>query len=186
MRSVLLAADLVLVRAQPSPLDGWASGEMLKLIAQAQIFRPRLIARFVLDRYGARTLIARTLQSSSPTTILRRSPRVSASASATPTLHAAAGRQRVRLQQAGRMRDRRARFRDREDRGMSRERKRAFVRRPIDAEAWVRAPERPTIDVTPQQRGRIKVTAFKTRADRRRHAAHLFTREFPDSDGDAH
>jgi hypothetical protein len=82
---------------------------------------------------------------------------------------------------------------------MSRERKSAFVGRPIDAEAWVRTPEtepsrdadagrytaRPTIDVTPQQRGRIKVTAFKrglTVADMLRD---LFAREFPDSDGDA-
>ena len=41
MRSALLAADLVLIPAQPSPFDGWASGEMLKLIAEARIFRPR-------------------------------------------------------------------------------------------------------------------------------------------------
>ena len=40
MRSALLAADLVLVPAQPSPFDGWASGEMLKLIDEARIFRP--------------------------------------------------------------------------------------------------------------------------------------------------
>ncbi len=59
MRSALLAADLVLIPAQPSPFDGWASGEMLKLIAEARIFRPQLIARFVLNRCGARTLIAR-------------------------------------------------------------------------------------------------------------------------------
>jgi chromosome partitioning protein len=32
MRSALLAADLVLVPALPSPFDGWASGEMLRLI----------------------------------------------------------------------------------------------------------------------------------------------------------
>jgi chromosome partitioning protein len=48
MRSALLTADLVLIPAQPSPFDGWASGEMLKLIAEARIFRPQLIARFVL------------------------------------------------------------------------------------------------------------------------------------------
>ena len=83
---------------------------------------------------------------------------------------------------------------------MSRERKSAFVGRPTDAEAWVRAPEiepsrdpdasrytaRLTIDVTPEQRGRIKVTAFKcglTVADMLRD---LLAREFPDSDGDAH
>jgi chromosome partitioning protein len=59
MRSALLAADILLIPAQPSPFDGWASGEMLKLIAEARIFRPQLIARFVLNRCGARTLIAR-------------------------------------------------------------------------------------------------------------------------------
>ena len=40
MRSALLAADLVLVPVQPSPFDGWASGEMLKLVAEARIFPP--------------------------------------------------------------------------------------------------------------------------------------------------
>jgi hypothetical protein len=82
---------------------------------------------------------------------------------------------------------------------MSRERKTAFVG-PIDAEAWVRAPEaspprdavatrytaRLTIDVTPEQRGLVKATAFKrglTVADMLRG---LLARQFPDSDGDAH
>jgi hypothetical protein len=81
---------------------------------------------------------------------------------------------------------------------MSRERKIAFVGRPIDAEAWVRTPEtepswdadasrytaRLTIDVTPEQRGRIKVTAFQrgqTVADMLRE---LLAREFPNKDGD--
>lgn len=59
MRSALLAANVVLVPAQPSPFDGWASGEMLKLIAEARIFRPQIIARFVLNRCAARTIIAR-------------------------------------------------------------------------------------------------------------------------------
>jgi chromosome partitioning protein len=59
MRSALLAADLVLVPAQPSPFDGWASGEMLSLIREARIFRPDLVARFVLNRCAARTTIAR-------------------------------------------------------------------------------------------------------------------------------
>jgi chromosome partitioning protein len=58
MRSALLAADLLLIPAQPSPFDGWASGEMLKLIGEARIFRPQLGARFVLNRCGARTIIA--------------------------------------------------------------------------------------------------------------------------------
>jgi chromosome partitioning protein len=59
MRSALVAADFVLVPAQPSPFDGWTSGEMLKLIAEAKVFRPQIIARFVLNRCGSRTVIAR-------------------------------------------------------------------------------------------------------------------------------
>jgi chromosome partitioning protein len=59
MRSALLAADLVLIPVQPSPFDGWASAEMLSLLAEARIYRPELAARFVLNRCGARTIIAR-------------------------------------------------------------------------------------------------------------------------------
>jgi|SRR5579885_1984763 len=59
MRSALLAADLALVPVQPSPFDGWASGEMLKLLDEARIFHPELASRFVLNRCGARTVIAR-------------------------------------------------------------------------------------------------------------------------------
>jgi chromosome partitioning protein len=59
LRSALLAADLTLIPAQPSPFDGWASAEMLALIAEARVFRPALLARFVLNRFPARTVIAR-------------------------------------------------------------------------------------------------------------------------------
>ena len=59
MRSALLAADLVLIPVQPSPFDGWASAEMLALLGEARLYRPQLAARFVLNRCGARTLIAR-------------------------------------------------------------------------------------------------------------------------------
>jgi chromosome partitioning protein len=59
MRSALLVADLVLIPVQPSPFDGWASSEMLKLIDEARIFRPLLVARFVLNRCAAGTVIAR-------------------------------------------------------------------------------------------------------------------------------
>lgn len=59
MRSALLAADLVLIPVQPSPFDGWASAEMLALLNEARIYRPELVARFVLNRCGARTVIAR-------------------------------------------------------------------------------------------------------------------------------
>ena len=59
MRSALLVADLVLIPVQPSPLDGWASAEMLALVSEARIYRPKLVVRFVLNRCGARTVLAR-------------------------------------------------------------------------------------------------------------------------------
>jgi len=58
-RSALLAADMVVIPAQPSPFDGWASGEMLRLLDEARIFRPQLRARMLLNRCAARTVIAR-------------------------------------------------------------------------------------------------------------------------------
>jgi len=74
----------------------------------------------------------------------------------------------------------------------------AFAARPSDADAWVRTREatpshepevssftaRLTIDVTPEQRGRIKIAAFqrgRTVADMLRE---LLAREFPATDGD--
>ena len=59
MRSALLAADLALIPVQPSPFDGWASAEMLALLREARIYRPELVARFILNRCGARMIIAR-------------------------------------------------------------------------------------------------------------------------------
>ncbi|MCL8382953.1 ParA family partition ATPase [Xanthobacter aminoxidans] len=59
MRSGLLASDLVLLPVQPSPLDGWASAEMLALLREARIYRPQLAARFILNRCATRTVIAR-------------------------------------------------------------------------------------------------------------------------------
>lgn len=59
MRSALLATDMVLIPVQPSPFDGWASAEMLALISEARIYRPELVVRFVLNRCGARTVLAR-------------------------------------------------------------------------------------------------------------------------------
>lgn len=59
MRSALLAADLLLIPVLPSPIDGWASAEMLALLREARIYRPELGARFVLNRCASRTVIAR-------------------------------------------------------------------------------------------------------------------------------
>ena len=80
-----------------------------------------------------------------------------------------------------------------------RSRGRGFAARPGDADAWIRTTEpaprdepvrsagftaRLTIDVTPELRGRIKVTAFRrgvTVADMLRD---LLAREFPDIEGE--
>ncbi len=51
---------MVLIPVQPSPLDGWASAEMLALLREARIYRPQLVARFVINRSAARTVIGRT------------------------------------------------------------------------------------------------------------------------------
>jgi chromosome partitioning protein len=56
--SALLGADPALIAAQLSPFDGWASEEMLALIADARDFCSTLTARFALNRHPARTIIA--------------------------------------------------------------------------------------------------------------------------------
>lgn len=58
-RSALIATDLVLIPATPSPMDGWASAEMLRLLAEARVYRPTLPARLLLNRCATRTIIAR-------------------------------------------------------------------------------------------------------------------------------
>jgi chromosome partitioning protein len=58
MRSAMLAADLTLVSAQPSPFDGWASSETFRLLHEARLFRPPLIVWFVLNGCVALSRIA--------------------------------------------------------------------------------------------------------------------------------
>ena len=58
-RSALIAASVVLIPVQPSPFDGWASEEMLRMLAEARVYRPDLPARMLLNRCAARTVIAR-------------------------------------------------------------------------------------------------------------------------------
>jgi len=58
-RSALLAADVVLIPVQPSPLDVWATADMVALVTEAQVFRPALRAAFVINRRVTRTVIGR-------------------------------------------------------------------------------------------------------------------------------
>jgi hypothetical protein len=75
--------------------------------------------------------------------------------------------------------------------------RKSFAARPVDPERWIRTADAPprngetggftarlTIDVTPNLRGRIKITAFQrgvTVADMLRD---LLAREFPKTEGD--
>jgi len=58
-RSAVLAANLVLIPVQPSPYDVWATGEIVALVREAMIFKPRLRAAFVVSRKVVRTVIGR-------------------------------------------------------------------------------------------------------------------------------
>lgn len=75
---------------------------------------------------------------------------------------------------------------------MTETRKPAFVQRPSDPDAWVRAPDRPipasretftarlTIDVTPAMRGRLKIIAFRQGQTVAEMLRALLEREFPE------
>jgi len=199
LRSALLAADVVLIPVQPSPFDGWASAEMLKLIEEARIFRPQLVARFVLNRCAARTVIARDTAETlaEHEAGARRSHRAARGFCRCRAIWPL-GR-RVGRHQPGCTRNHGARQRSRGTGAMSeRSRKRGFAARPGDQDSWVRAPEpspartghedfsaRLTIDVTPALRGRIKVTAFRRGVTVAHMLRALLAREFPDDGGAA-
>ena len=60
-RSVIMAADLVLVPVQPSPYDIWAAEEVMRLIAEARVYKESLKAAFVVNRRIANTAIGRDI-----------------------------------------------------------------------------------------------------------------------------
>jgi chromosome partitioning protein len=61
-RSAIVACDLVVIPVQPSPLDLWASHEIVALVKEAQVFKPHLRAAFVANRVIVGTIIARALR----------------------------------------------------------------------------------------------------------------------------
>ena len=58
-RSAIMASDVVLIPVQPSPYDIWAADEVVKLIAEAKIYKESLKAAFVVNRKIANTAIGR-------------------------------------------------------------------------------------------------------------------------------
>lgn len=58
-RSAIMAADFVLIPVQPSPYDIWAADEILKLIAEAIVYKDNLKSAFVVNRKITNTAIGR-------------------------------------------------------------------------------------------------------------------------------
>jgi chromosome partitioning protein len=56
-RSIILASDFVLIPAQPSPLDVWASDSTVKLLNEARAFKPDIQAGVVMNRKIGRATI---------------------------------------------------------------------------------------------------------------------------------
>ena len=58
-RSAIMASDLVLIPVQPSPYDIWAADEVVKLIAEARVYKENIKSVFVVNRKSANTAIGR-------------------------------------------------------------------------------------------------------------------------------
>jgi chromosome partitioning protein len=58
-RSIILAADLVLIPVQPSPHDIWSAAEIVRLIEEAGTFKENLKTAFVVNRKITNTALGR-------------------------------------------------------------------------------------------------------------------------------
>lgn len=61
-RSCIMASDVVLIPVQPSPYDVWAADEVVKLIAEATVYKENLKCCFVINRKIANTAIGRDVR----------------------------------------------------------------------------------------------------------------------------
>ena len=61
-RSILLAADLVVVPLLPSPLDVWAAAETVDLVREAQVYKPDLKCCLAVNRKIVNTAIGRDVR----------------------------------------------------------------------------------------------------------------------------
>lgn len=62
-RSVIMAADVVIVPVQPSPYDIWAAEEVVRLIREASVYRETQKSAFVINRKITNTAIGRDVRS---------------------------------------------------------------------------------------------------------------------------
>jgi chromosome partitioning protein len=61
-RSAIMASDTVVIPVQPSPYDIWAAEEVVKLIAEARVFKENIKAVFVINRKITNTAIGRDVR----------------------------------------------------------------------------------------------------------------------------
>jgi chromosome partitioning protein len=58
-RAAIMASDLVIIPVQPSPYDVWATGDVVQLVTEAQVYKPDLKSVFVINRKIVNTAIGR-------------------------------------------------------------------------------------------------------------------------------
>ena len=58
-RAAIMASDLVVIPVQPSPYDVWATSDIAQLVREAQQFKEKLKAVFVINRKIVNTAIGR-------------------------------------------------------------------------------------------------------------------------------
>jgi chromosome partitioning protein len=58
-RSAILASDMIVIPVQPSPYDVWAAKEIVDLLHEAAVFKPRLKSAFVINRKIVNTALGR-------------------------------------------------------------------------------------------------------------------------------
>jgi chromosome partitioning protein len=61
-RSAIMAADMVIIPVQPSPLDVWAAEEVVKLIDEATVYKPGLHSVFAINRKIVNTALGRDVR----------------------------------------------------------------------------------------------------------------------------
>ncbi|MEZ6150374.1 MAG: AAA family ATPase [Pirellulaceae bacterium] len=61
-RSIILAADVVVIPLQPSPMDVWAAAETIDLVNEAKVYKPNLLCVLLINRKIANTAIGRDVR----------------------------------------------------------------------------------------------------------------------------
>ena len=61
-KSIILAADLVLIPVQPSPLDVWATSETVDLINEGRVFKESLQSVIAINRKIVNTVLGRDVR----------------------------------------------------------------------------------------------------------------------------